>query len=140
MDERRTRVLLVEDDEDDFVLVRDYLAEIPGDGYSLDWIPDPETALTVIARDEHDVVLIDYRLGGRNGLDLVEEAIVAGYKAPLILLTGQGGLELDIQAMQLGASDYLAKGRFDARQLERSLRYAIWHRDSQEALRRARDE
>src|SRR4051812_39294327 len=87
MHDRRVRVLLVEDDEDDYLLTRDLLAEIPGPGFDLDWMTDFDDALAAIGRDRHDVALIDYRLAGRDGLELVRAAIGRGCTAPLILLT-----------------------------------------------------
>jgi PAS domain S-box-containing protein len=119
----RLRVLLVEDDEDDYVIIRDLLAEI--EEFDLDWVTDYDAALKVIGREEHDVCLLDYRLGGRSGLQLLREASGRGYATPMILLTGQGDREVDLQAMQAGAADYLIKGRIDAPLLERAIRYAF---------------
>ncbi|HMJ66335.1 MAG TPA: PAS domain S-box protein, partial [Candidatus Binatia bacterium] len=58
-------------------------------------------------------------------IELLREAQEKGCKAPIILLTGQGEHEVDIEAMKAGASDYLVKGQLDAGLLERSVRYAI---------------
>ncbi len=63
------RVLLVEDDEDDYVIIRDLLAEI--EEFDLEWLTDYGGALEAIAREEHDVCLLDYRLGERSGLDVL---------------------------------------------------------------------
>src|SRR5207244_2436622 len=57
--------------------------------------------------------------------ELLRAALERGCKAPIILLTGQGEREIDVEAMKAGASDYLVKGRLDAGALERSIRYAI---------------
>src|SRR3954467_7226922 len=62
------RVLLGEDDEDDFVLTRDLLAEIPTARFELDWEPRYEAALADVCAARHDVYLVDYRLGARTGL------------------------------------------------------------------------
>jgi signal transduction histidine kinase len=64
------RVLLVDDDEDDFIITRDLIAEIGRSRYRLDWISDYATALATLQRHEHDVCLLDYRLGEKTGLDL----------------------------------------------------------------------
>lgn len=116
-------VLLVEDDEDDYVIIRDLLSEM--ERFELEWVTDYEDALKAIKREEHDVCLLDYRLGQRSGLDLLREASGRGYEAPIILLTGQGDREVDLEAMQAGAADYLIKGQIDAPLLERSIRYAF---------------
>src|SRR5437660_3190035 len=96
--------------------------------------------MEVMERNHHVVYLVDYRLGGRNGLDLLREARERGCRGPIILLTGQGEREVDLEAMKAGAADYLIKGQIDAAQLERSIRYAIERHEDREALREAYDE
>ncbi len=117
------RVLLVEDDEDDYVIIRDLLSEI--EEFDLQWVSDYNEALGAIGRETHDVCLLDYRLGGRSGLELLRAASGRGHNIPMILLTGQGDRELDLEAMQAGAVGYLIKGQIDAPLLERSIRYAF---------------
>src|SRR5918998_1235348 len=123
IDEARLRVVLVEDDEDDYVIIRDLLSEIGQ--YELEWVSSYDGALNALEREEHDVCLLDYRLGERSGLDMLREASERGFKAPIILLTGQGDRNLDLEAMQAGAADYLVKGQIDAPLLERAIRYAF---------------
>ncbi len=132
---QRLRVLLVEDDEDDYVLTRDLLEEVPGYRFDLEWASNYETGRAALRQDRHDVYLFDYRLGGHTGLELLAEAVARGCKAPVILLTGQGEREIDIEAMKAGAADYLSKGKIDAALLERSIRYAIERKRSQDSLR-----
>jgi signal transduction histidine kinase/DNA-binding response OmpR family regulator len=116
--------MLVDDDRDDCVLMRELFAELSG-SYSLDWVSDYEAGLRELANGAHDIYLLDYRLGARDGLDLLREGLRAGCKAPIIILTGQADRELDFAAMQAGAADYLVKGKIDASGLERALRYAL---------------
>jgi signal transduction histidine kinase len=132
--ERPIRVLLIDDDEDDAFLTREMLADIPGSQFATDWEPDCEIALDDICRGSHDVYLVDYRLGDRSGLDLIRDAEQRNCKAPMILLTGQGQRQIDFEAMRAGAADYLEKGKFDSVQLERSIRYAIQNKRSEEQL------
>jgi len=121
------KILLVDDDEDDFVLTRDTLSEIPDKKYILEWQPDYEKAREVISRRVHDVYLVDYQIGAFSGLDLIAEAYQNGISAPLILLTGKSDPEIDERAMHAGAADYLVKGTFDLFDLERSIRYSLEH-------------
>jgi signal transduction histidine kinase len=123
--ERPVRVLLIDDDRDDYVLTRDLLAEIPGERYQLDWAPDYDAGLVALRNGEHDVYLLDYRLGKKSGLELLEEAKTTPLAGPVILLTGQSQWEVDLAAMQRGADDFLEKERLDATLLERSIRYAL---------------
>jgi signal transduction histidine kinase len=118
------RVLLVDDDEEDFVLTRHYLREIPGRGYHLEWVNDYDKALELICAHQYDVYLIDLHLGVRDGLSLLREAQSRGCGGPMILLTGQGQLETDVAAMKAGAADFLDKSGLDAVRLERAIRYA----------------
>ncbi len=119
------KVLLVEDDEDDFVIARGLLADIPGQQFTLDWARNFESGLREMAANRHDVVLVDYRLGAQNGVELLRTAIDAGCQSPVILLTGSGRHTVDVEAMQAGAADYLVKAQLQADSLERSIRYAI---------------
>jgi diguanylate cyclase (GGDEF)-like protein/PAS domain S-box-containing protein len=129
------KVLLVDDDEDEFIVTRDLLSDINRTAYKLDWVSDYDKALPRILSEAYDVCLIDYRLGARTGLELIREAIVLGCQSPLILLTGQGNREIDIAAMEAGAADYLIKGQFSASELERSIRYSISAARTMEKLR-----
>jgi signal transduction histidine kinase len=124
-DTRPLRVLIADDDEDDYVLTRDLLLRIGRPRFQLDWTPSYEGALAAIELNQHDVYLFDYHLGHSDGLELLREAMARGCKAPIILLTGNDNWETDVEAMKAGAADYLVKGQLDARLLERSIRYAL---------------
>jgi len=138
MDVDRTRVLLIEDDEDDFVLVRDMLSEVTFSRYELEWVRTFDAALETILQCRHDVCLLDYLLGDRNGLDLLQEAIARGCRFPIIFLTGYGNYEIDLKAMKSGAADYLVKGQLTGPILERSIRYAVERKQAEEELTKYR--
>jgi FixJ family two-component response regulator len=135
MNTNPTPILLIDDDEDDYFITKDLLDEIEGQSFQLDWLFTYEAGLAAVKRQEHQAYLVDYRLGARNGLDLLREAIGAGITSPIILLTGQGDQEVDLEAMAAGAADYLVKDQLDALLLERSLRYAIAQKKAERALR-----
>ncbi len=132
---RQLRVLLIEDDEDDYILLRETLAEIRSTRYDLDWVSSYDEGLEALRRQAYDICLLDYRLGSRNGVDLLREPEVLESETAFILLTGQGNRELDLEAMEAGATDYLAKGEISAALLERSIRYAVGHRRTVTMLR-----
>ncbi len=67
------RVLLIEDHEDDYVIVRDLLWDIAPTGFDLKWINNYHDAREALTHDQFDVCLLDYRLGEATGVDLVRE-------------------------------------------------------------------
>jgi signal transduction histidine kinase len=126
----KVRVLLVDDDEDDFIITRDIIDDIPGRNYRLEWTASFSKALQMVREERHDVYLVDFRLGAHDGLELITTAVKEGYTAPFILLTGQSDRETDEKAMRAGALDYLVKGTFNPYDLERSIRYSREHAKS----------
>jgi two-component system cell cycle sensor histidine kinase/response regulator CckA len=129
------RVLLVEDDPEDFLLTRELFAGVAGIKVQLDHVTTYDAALKAMTRQEHDVYLLDYRLGAHTGLELLREARDRGWYVPAILLTGQGDREVDLEAMRSGAADYLTKGRVTVDLLERSLRYTLAQARAEKELR-----
>ncbi|MGN6381312.1 MAG: EAL domain-containing protein [Dyella sp.] len=129
------RVLVVDDDEDDFILIRDMLCDASEGGYTFEWCATPEQGLNELRRGAHDVYLVDYLLGPASGLDLIEAVNREGLTRAFIVLTGRGNQSVDMAAMEAGASDYLVKGLIDAERLARSIRYAVDHTRFVEVLR-----
>lgn len=122
---QRIKVLLIEDDEDDVLLAKEYLSDSEMFKFELEWIAETDKAREKMVENSHDVILVDYRLGSETGLDLIRYAQENGVLTPCILLTGQGDLKVDVDASRYGASDYLVKTDLDASSLERSIRYAL---------------
>jgi signal transduction histidine kinase len=140
MDNQVIKVLLAEDDEDDYILIRELLAEVRDATYVLEWVPTYEEALEKMAYTENQVCLIDYRLGPHDGLEILESARERGFRAPVIFVTGREDYEIDIRAMKSGATDYLVKSQLTGPLLDRSIRYAIDRWQSEQSLRRAYEE
>jgi len=120
-------VLLVEDDEDDFLITRDMLDQQERVRFSVEWSRNYDEGLAAIREQRHDVYIIDYRLGMRTGLELVREALPHRPHAPVIVLTGQVDLTVDLEASALGVTDFLVKRELTPTGLERSIRYAVSH-------------
>jgi sigma-B regulation protein RsbU (phosphoserine phosphatase) len=138
-------VLIVDDDEDDYLITRDLLSDMTGARFLTDWVTGRDSALermalgTVDSGTPYDFCLLDYRLGRFNGLEVLRDAIQQGFSAPIILLTGQDEASVDREAMQVGAADYLIKGHINAILLERSIRYARQKKLAEEELRESRE-
>jgi signal transduction histidine kinase len=134
--DRPIRLLLIDDDRDDYLLTRETVADIPGGQFSLDWEREFDAGIEAICRGQHDVYLIDYRIGDRTGLDLWREARERACPGPMILLTGQSEYEIDVAALAAGAAEFLEKDRLEPKLLERAIRYAIRQHENERALER----
>jgi signal transduction histidine kinase len=125
------RVLIVDDDEDDFVLARGLLDQA-APSYVVEWASSYEEGLARLEAESFDACLVDYRLGARDGVALIAEAGARGLLVPSILLTGDGSLEVDLAGMAAGAADFLHKGQLTASLLERAIRYSVQQRRVEE--------
>ena len=128
-------VLLIDDDEDDYVHITDLLGDIRSSSYTLTWKSDYSAGLKALREGTFDACLLDYRLGEKTGIDLLVETHPKGVSCPVIFLTGLTDFEIDVQAMQMGASDYLVKDQLTSPLLERSIRYSIKHRHDLEEIK-----
>ena len=124
-----TKLLLVEDDEDDYILTCDYLQQLDSHTFNVEWISSPEQAIEKLSKNEHDICLLDYRLGASNGLSVLKKAIANGFSGPIIMLTGQSNDELDSAALDAGAVDYLIKTEMSSSRFARAIRYALARKD-----------
>lgn len=129
------KILIIDDDKDDFFIISDFMKRIPDNQFVIDWCYTFEQAMEHIRNRTHHVYFVDYRLGAKTGLDLLQEAMRLHCEEPIILLTGKGNQAIDIKAMQTGATDYLIKSELNTEKLERCIRYALERTASMKALR-----
>jgi len=143
-DQKKLAILLIDDDEEEYLLLREMLHALPAGtralDCTLDWVFSYEEALQMIDQGRHDVYLVDYHLGGYDGLEVLRYASSKGCDAPFILLTGHDDYEIDLAAMQAGAADYLLKDQLSLPLLERTVRYALERRANQRELKRLVEE
>ncbi|MCE6990251.1 hybrid sensor histidine kinase/response regulator [Dyadobacter sp. CY323] len=125
MNNRIIKVLLVDDDEDDYFLTREYFQDLINWKFDVTWCATFRDAEEKIRSNKYDLYLFDYLLGGNTGIDLIELTSQFEYEEPIILLTGKGDTKIAVEALRLGATDYLIKSELDAEKLERSIRYAL---------------
>jgi DNA-binding response OmpR family regulator len=118
-------VLMIDDDPGDFEMTRSMLGLIASPKIYVDWAPTFQEGVDALSRKDYQIFLVDYFLEDGSGIELLEEARSRGVEAPLIMLTGRGTREVDLQAMRAGAADYLVKGEIDHFILERAIRYAL---------------
>ncbi len=132
------RVLLIDDDRGDCLVTRALLAQVTHPTIELDWVSTVQEGHEAMLNGGYDVYLVDYFLEDGSGLDLLRETSTQQLRAPVIMLTGRGSHEVDVEAMQAGAADYLVKGQIEPEDLERSIRYALDRMEAQQALRARR--
>jgi PAS domain S-box-containing protein len=118
-------ILIVDDDEDDFIITGEYIKAIPGNNFRIEWAKNYNEGLRRALSDEFDLCFVDYRLGAKSGVDFLREIKQNNSETPVVLLTGKGSYNVDIQAMQYGAVDYLVKTDLSTEKMERCIRYAL---------------
>jgi len=102
-------ILLVDDDEEDFLITENLLLKSNHFKYQIQWCSSYQAAQAALHTHTFDLVLVDYFLGNKTGIDFIAENRDAGIWIPTILLTGLGTYDTDLKAMQSGAADYLNK-------------------------------
>ncbi|MDQ3117388.1 MAG: sigma-54 dependent transcriptional regulator, partial [Verrucomicrobiota bacterium] len=98
-------VLIVDDEKH----TRDGLRTLLGDNYDTYVAADATSALDVLQRDQIDVLLTDLRLGGDDGMDLIERALKLPHPPVCIMMTAYGSVDTAVEAMKRGAYDFVTK-------------------------------
>jgi PAS domain S-box-containing protein len=129
------KILIIDDDEDDCLIAKNMLAEAKGRRFVVKWASTYEAGRDELIAGQYHAALVDYDLGAHSGIELIREANERGYSSPLILFTGRGNYEVDLEAMQAGATLYLTKTEANSYLLERAIRYAIELKQKEQALR-----
>ena len=112
-------VLLVEDHQDIAELVYDYMEDV---GYELDYAPDGEVGINLVAQNDYDAIILDLMLPRRDGLSMCRELREKmGKTTPVLMLTARDTLEDKLKGFEFGADDYLVKP-FEIEELEARVR------------------
>lgn len=129
------RILIIDDDEDDYILTSTFIQGIEEGKFDIQWCYNYKQAVELIKKNDHDLYFVDYRLGAKTGIDLLQEACELNCQEPIILLTGKGNSAIDKQAMEMGAVDYLVKSELTTEKLERCIRYSLERASTMKALK-----
>ena len=132
-------VLLIEDNEDDALLIREALARQTGELSAVEWADRLETGLAHLARRPVDAVLVDLSLPDSQGLETVDRVRKQLSDAPVVVLTGLDDEAVAELALRHGAQDYLVKGRLTGDALIRAIRYAVGRNHVEKALRKSEE-
>lgn len=119
------KLLLVDDDEDDYYLTSSYIKDIPHKKFTITWATSFSKAVQLLTEESFDICFFDFLLGAQTGIDLLKIVLAKGIDTPVVLLTGKGDLRVDVEAMQLGAMDYLVKSKLSTESIERCIRYSL---------------
>lgn len=119
------KILVVDDSQASYNLICDFLAVIHDHQVESVWASTYDEGIEHIRQQVFDVCLIDYELDKNTGLDFIRQVVSDECQTPLILLTGYGSRQIDLEAMRAGAVDYLDKTQLRPEMLERSIRYAV---------------
>lgn len=128
-------VLHIEDNPADARLMRECLREVVRPEFHLTVVARLDEALRAFDAQHFDVVLLDLSLPDAQGLESVTRFCEATTDRPIVVLTGLDDETLAVQAVQVGAEDYLIKGRLDGISCARAIRYAIERHRSRVELR-----
>lgn len=119
------RILLVEDDEDDYILTSDSLSQLDSYQFEIQWVTNSNEAISKLSNEDFDICLLDYHLGAQSGLEVLRQVVNLGCMTPIIMLTGQTDDSLDKLAQDAGAVDYLNKEEIGTGRFARTIRYAL---------------
>src|SRR5215471_17626212 len=93
----KVRILIIDDDEDDFQIIREYITDIEGSDFTIDWCPDYNQAIEKINERKYDLYFVDYRLDYKTGLELLQQVKSENSDQPIVLLTGKGSKTIDVK-------------------------------------------
>src|SRR5689334_5926854 len=132
-EDRPTRLLLVEDDPDDVLLLRDTLSDVAPDGFEWTAVELLAEAMQQVSEQPFDLALLDLHLPDSHGMETFVKIRAAAPDLPIVILTGMQDESVGLEAVQHGAQDYLVKGNVDGPLLVRSIRFAVERARRQEA-------
>ncbi|MFW9993558.1 MAG: PAS domain S-box protein [Candidatus Odinarchaeota archaeon] len=123
--EEKIKILHVDDEEPFLTLSQKFLSKL-NPKLDITSVSDPHQILQLIETNDYDLVVCDYQMPDKDGLELLEEMRKSENRIPFIILTGRGREEIAIKALNLGADFYLQKGS-DAKTLFTELNHFIMH-------------
>ena len=115
----------IDDDDDDLCLLEELLWEIPHTHFTFQGYRDLNAGMDALRKEPGDLLFLDYVLGAKTGIEAFQEIQEAGYRNPVILLTGHGDEQVAVNAMKAGMADYLTKGTLTVSTLHRTIANAL---------------
>ena len=134
MDPERKQILLIEDNPADARLLAELLVDAGNSEFTLEVVDRITTALKLLDGRLFEAILLDLSLPDGSGLDTVRRICNAASNTSIIVMTGLDDDRLALEAVQMGAQDYLVKGQTDGQRLLRIIRYAIERKQTEKRL------
>lgn len=131
------RLLLVEDDPGDALLVEEYLSDTTLN-VRLQWAQTLADAMGRMAQEAPECILLDLHLPDASGISAVRQAQAACPSSAVIVLTGLAESRAGADAVAAGAQDYLVKGTVSGELLDRAIRYAVHRKHAEQTAARLR--
>jgi PAS domain S-box-containing protein len=136
----RLSILIVEDNPGDLFLLEELLRSSTLQYQQLFKVSSTNDAINILQQEETiDLVLLDLTLPDSSGLESYQKISPFAGAIPIIVLTGLIDTEIALETMASGAQDYLIKGEFDEKMLDKSIQYSIERKKSQENLRESNE-
>jgi PAS domain S-box-containing protein len=137
MKDKHIRMLLIEDNPGDARWITEELSEVRNESFDVVYADRLSAGFEQLAKDEFDVILLDLGLSDSIGIDTFTKVYERFPEIPVIVLSGLYNEDIAIQAVHVGAQDYLVKGRIDGSVIARVARYAIERKYAEKALRQS---
>jgi two-component system sensor histidine kinase UhpB len=134
MIDKELRILAIEDNDGDFILVEEYIKEFLPRA-SITHSMSIAGAIISLNTHSYDVVLLDLSLPDSKGQETIKKMITLAGSTPVIVLTGLNDKQVGIESLKLGVQDYLVKGEVNSSTLLKSISYSIQRKKTEEQLK-----
>ncbi len=140
MNSVQPKILIVEDNPGDLFLVKEFLKRTSLPSFEILHADTLEEATRLLRSNKFKIILLDLFLTDSEGIQTFERIYPLSANAPVIVLTGLVDEKITAEALKKGAQDYLVKGDYDKKLLEKTIRYAIERKHNQELLKQSEEE
>jgi signal transduction histidine kinase len=134
------QVLLVEDSASDATLLEESILSSGVEDISVSVAKSLKESADHIKNNHIDATLLDLSLPDSSGLETVQRVRIVCPDMPIVVLTGIDNEKTGIEAVRMGAQDYLVKGQADGRLIARAVRYAIERKRAEQEIQKAKEE
>jgi PAS domain S-box-containing protein len=121
----KINILLIEDNPGDVRLLEIYLRESYNDDFTLLNADYLSKGIQLLEKNKFDIIILDLALPDSSGLETFEKVYAHAPEIPIIVLTGLADESIGVNAVKLGAQDFLMKGKLKSKSLKRSINYSI---------------